>query len=231
MSIVIEKNDMDGKSVYVGSVADLVKVPETHRRLVGRAERAVLADPARYFHDLDDRAERRALRQWLRMLADCSKCWLELHTASSRSFPGFPPAAYFRFCLENGSAPGVKLRASKTRSAKAAASLPVALAEVYELIDGINHCGYGTAGELKEAAHISSLAGTGIWFSESNRIDPKSCRMFYDTLNGDMLGFQPPDRAVWYYHEVGELRPAGSLRAQINRYFRLLIQGDILERE
>lgn len=222
---------MNGKSIYVGSVADLAEVPETHRRLVGRAERAALADPARYFHDLARRTKRRVFRQWLKMLADCRTCWLELNTASSRSFPGFPPAAYCRFVLDNGSTPGVKLRSSKSRSTKTISSLPSVLADVYELIDGINHCGYGMAGELMEAALIAPFDKTGVWFGETNRIDPHSCIVFYGTLNGDMLGFQPPDRAVWYHHEIGELRSAGSLRALINCYFRALMQGDILERE
>jgi hypothetical protein len=33
MSIVVEKNDMRGKSVYIGSVVYLAKVPAKHRRL------------------------------------------------------------------------------------------------------------------------------------------------------------------------------------------------------
>ncbi len=110
MSLVIEENDMDGKSVAIGSVADLARVPATHRRLAGRTERLVLADPAQYFSGLAYRAKRRVLRQWLKMLADCENCCLELHTASSALFPGFPSAAYFRFSLDNDSTPAVKLR-------------------------------------------------------------------------------------------------------------------------
>jgi hypothetical protein len=226
MSIVIEKNDLGGKSVYVGSVRDLAKVPAAHRRLVGRSERLALADPARYFHDLAGRAKRRPLRQWLKILADCANCFLELHTASSASFPGFPSAAYFRFILDNGSAPAVKLR-----SAQAIPSLPPALAEVYELIDGINHCGYGMGGELFSASDVAPFAGTEFWLSGANTVEPETCMLFYDTLNGDMLCFQPPDEAVWYVHEIGELRPVGSLRSLVDRYFRNLIQGDVLERK
>jgi hypothetical protein len=189
VSIVIEKNGMGGKSVYVGSEADLKNVPASHRKLVGRAEGAALADPASYFQDLARRAKRPVLRRWLKMLADCENCFLELHTASSTSYPGFPPAAYFRFSLDNGSAPAVKLRAMKPRSVNAISSLPPALAEVYELIDGINHCGYGMVGELLAAADILQFAGTGFWFSEANKIDPETCMLCYSTLNGDFLGF------------------------------------------
>src|SRR5262249_26296159 len=143
MAIVVEKNEMEGKSVYVGSVADLRKVPASHRALVGRAERLALTDSAHYFHDLASRTNRRSLRRWLKMLADNETSFLDLHVASSRKFPGFPPAAYFRFSLENESAPAVKLRPLTKRSSKTIASLPPVLAEVYELIDGINHFGYG----------------------------------------------------------------------------------------
>lgn len=230
MAIVIEKNEMEGKSVYVGSAADLAKVPASHRRLVGRAERLALADPARYFHDLAARAKNPALRQWLKMLANCETRFLELHVASAKDFPGFPPAAYFRFSLENESEPAVKLRDEQTPP-KAICSLPPLLAEIYELIDGINHFGYGSAGELLSASDITPFARTGVCFSESNTVDPENCFLFYTSLNGDMLGFQPPDRAVWYAHEVGELQPAGSLRSLINRYFRMLIEGKVLERD
>ncbi len=230
MAIVIEKNEMEGKSVYVNSVADLAKVPALHRRLVGRVERLALAGPARYFQDLAGKAKRRALGRWLKVLADCETCFLELHIASAKEFPGFPPAAYFRFYLENDSEPAVKLRDDQTPP-KAISSLPPVLTEVYELIDGINHFGYGTAGELLSAADITPFARTGVWFSESNTVDPETCFLLYTTLNGDMLGFQSPDRAVWYAHEVGELQPAGSLRSLIDRYFRLLVQGEVLERE
>ncbi len=117
------------------------------------------------------------------------------------------------------------------RSTKAIASLPPALAEVYELIDGINHFGYGMSGELISAADIAPFPGREMWLSETNTIEPETCMLFYSTLNGDMLCFQPPGRAVWYVHEIGELRPAGSLRSVVDRYFRKLIQGDVLERE
>lgn len=231
MSIVIEKNEMDGKSVYVGSVADLAKVPASHRWLVGRVERLALAYPSRYFHDLASRAQRRALRRWLNMLADCETRFLELHIDSPTEFPGFPPAAYFRFSLENDSEPAVKLRAMTKRSSKAISSLPPVLGEVYELIDGINHFGYGVSGELLSATDITPFARTGVWFSEASTVDPQTCFLFYTTLHGDLLGFQTPDRAIWYAHEVGELRPAGSMHSMIDRYFRMLIQGEILERE
>jgi hypothetical protein len=69
MAIVIEKNEMGGKSVYVSTEADLADVPKSHRPLVGRVERLVLADPARYFHDLATKAKRPLLRQWLKMIA------------------------------------------------------------------------------------------------------------------------------------------------------------------
>jgi hypothetical protein len=230
MAIVIEKNEMGGKSVYVGSTADLAKVPASHRQLVGETERLALADSARYFLKLAERAKRRALRQWLKMLAECKTCFLELHVASARKYPGFPPAAYLRFSLENESEPAVKLRNAQSPP-ETIASLTSVLAEVYELIDGINSYGYGMAGELLSAADITPFAGTGMWFSESNTVDPETCLLFYTSLNGDMLGFQAPDRAVWYAHEVGELQPAGSLRSLVNRYFRLLIQGEVLERE
>jgi hypothetical protein len=69
MSIVIEKNEMDGKSVYVFSEADLADVPKTHRPLVGQVERLALADPARNFYDLATKAKRPLLRQWLKMIA------------------------------------------------------------------------------------------------------------------------------------------------------------------
>jgi hypothetical protein len=226
MSLVVEKNDMGGKSVYVGSVADLKKVPVAHRRLAGRTERLALADPACYFHDLAGKTKNRLLRQWLKMLADCPNYFLELHTASSASFPGFPDAAYFRFSLDNGSEPAVKLR-----SAKVIPSLPPILAEIYELIDGINHFGYGMAGERIPAVDIAPFAQTGMWFDGINTVDPETCMPFYNTLNGDVLGFRLPDQAVWYAHEVGELRSAGSLRSVVDRYFRKLIQGDVLERE
>jgi hypothetical protein len=69
MAIVIEKNKMGGKSVYVFSEDGLADVPKTHRPLVGRVERLALADPARYFHDLAGRAKRPVLRQGLTMIA------------------------------------------------------------------------------------------------------------------------------------------------------------------
>jgi hypothetical protein len=238
--IAIEKNEMGGKSVYVFSEDGLADVPKSHRLLVGRVERLALADPARYLHDLAAKAKRPVLRRWLKMLADCESCFLELHTASNRLFPGFPPEAYFRFSLDNDSAPGIRLRSAETSpsgldktisswSAKTIPSPPPALAEVYELIDGINQCGYGMEGGLLSAADISPVAQTGFWLSETNTVDPETCLLFYDTPCGDMLCFQPPNRAVWYAHEVGELRRAGSLRSLVDRYFRTLIQGDILE--
>jgi hypothetical protein len=116
MMIAIKKNDMDGKSVYVRPEADLADVPESHRGLVGQTERSVFADPARYFRDLAGKAKRLALRQWLKMLADCEKWILELHTAS---LPEVEPDALFRFFLDNGSSPGVRLR-----SVEAIPSLP-----------------------------------------------------------------------------------------------------------
>jgi hypothetical protein len=228
MAIVIEKNEMEGKSVYVNSAADLAKVPASHRKLVGRAVRLALTEPARYFHDLAAKAKRRSLGRWLKTLAHCETCFLELHIASAKKFPGFPSAAYFRFSLEDDFEPAISLRDDQMPS-KATTSLPSVLAEVYELIDGINHFGYGMEGGLLSASDITPFARTGFWLSESNTVDPETCFVFYTTLNGNTLGFQPPDRAVWYAHEVGELQPAGSLRSMIDRYFRLLIEGEILE--
>lgn len=224
MSILVEKNEMGGKSVYVFSEADIAEVPAKLHRLVGQEERLALSDPTRYFHDLARRAKCRSLRQWLNMIGDCDKCFLELHTASSTLYPGFPPAVYFRFSLDNDSAPGVKLRSSKEIP-----SLPAPLAEVYERIDGINHCGFGMGGELLSATEISPFSQAGMWIGETNTVDPETTMLFYTTSNGDMLGFQSPDRAVWYAHEVGELRPAGSLRSLVDRYFRELIRGELLE--
>ncbi len=223
MSITIEKNEMGGKSVFVGSEADLAKVPKTHQHLVGSKERSALADPARYFSDLAGRAKRPLLARWLKILADCESYLLELHTAS---IPGFPAAAYFRFVLGNDFVPGVRLRSAKTGP-----SLPLALAEVYELIDGINHFGYGEAGELSSAGEIAPLTQAGFWLSETNKVNPETCQAFYSTLNGDILCCQPPNDAVWYLHEVGELRPAGSLRSLVDQYFQNMIQGEVLERE
>jgi hypothetical protein len=223
MSIIIEANDMDGKSIHVGSLADLAEVPADHRKLVSREERAALTDSSGYFHDLARRAKSLLLRRWLKMLADCKSRILELHTSS---LPGFEPDVFFRFFLDNDSSPGVRLRSAKTIPA-----LPPPLAEVYELIDGINHHGFGMAGELMSAADIAPFPRTEIWLSETNTADPETCMLFYSSLNGDMLGFQLPDRAMWYVHEVGELRPAGSLHSLVERYFQELIQGGVLERE
>jgi hypothetical protein len=84
---------------------------------------------------------------------------------------------------------------------------------------------------LVSAASIAPFSQTNFWLSDMNTIDPETCMPFYSTPDGDMLGFQLPDQAVWYVHEAGELRPAGSLRSLVDRYFRRLIQSGILERE
>lgn len=226
MSTIVEKNEMGGKSFYVFSEADIAEIPAKLRRLVGQEERLALSDSTRYFHDLARGTKCRSLQKWLIMLGECDKCFLELHTASSTLYPGFPSAVYLRVSLDNGTAPGIKLRSSKEIP-----SLPATLAEVYERIDGINHCGFGMGGELLSATEISPFSQPGIWISETNKVDPETTMLFYTTSNGDMLGFQLPDRAVWYAHEVGELRPAGSLRSLVDRYFRKLIRGELLEQQ
>jgi|SRR5215469_2729762 len=223
MSLQARENAMGGESVYLFTKEELSKVPASHRPLVGPEERAALRDVRGYFGRLAAAARLPALRWWLAMLSRCDDPVLELHTAGLEGVEG---EALFRFYLYNGSSPAVGLR-----SGACPEELPPPLDDVYRLIDGTNHFGFGMAGGLGRAGESVSVAETGVWLSETNAIDPATCQPFYSTRGGDMLCYRLPDQAVWYTGETGMLREAGSLHALVERYFRGLLRGSALEPE
>jgi hypothetical protein len=221
MPVVVEDNDMEGKSVYLSDESDIPEVPRTHRALAGPDTRAVLRDPLGYVRRLARGAGPAAFRAWLLSLAEEADSFVvELHKTPLTKGMNL---ALLRFFLPNETSPAIRLGASPETD-----GVPVPLASVYERISGTNHFGYGLAGGL-EKPPFPPLSKLNVWFGEGNEIPPFTTHPFYGTLSGDLLCYQPPDKAVWYFHETGTLRKAGPLARLVKQYFDELRAGRALE--
>src|SRR5262249_52723725 len=143
----IEENSIGGLTILIKSEEDLDKIPESHRLLLRAEELAALRNPARYFSRLARAAKPLSFRRWLQELSRCdARPVLELHTGG---LPGVQSDALLRFSLLGGASPAVRLRSGPPPE-----NLPPALAEVYSLIDGTNHFGFGEAGGLWRAVLV-----------------------------------------------------------------------------
>ncbi len=221
MTVEIEDNEMEGKSVIITDKEDLPSVPKSHRKLVGPEELAALDDVPGYFQGLAKKTSVSYLCKFLAMLAGCEAWWLELHTTTLCKGGD---EAMFRLFFEADISFTVTLQSSG-----AANDLPPPLKEVYTLINGTNHPGFGYAGGLARLRDIEPMSKSGMWLSEENQLDAGTCFVFYNTFCGDSLCYQLPDQAVWYKHETGALEQAGSLELMVKKYFTGLCKGTILE--
>ena len=206
---------MDGESIFVPAGTPLSEIPDDFRRLLDADVEAAFATSDTYFKGLPERAAFREFAEWLTLLADTGLKQLEVHTSEyARN------AVLFRFELPNGMSPAASLPGSD-----AELELPDALRAVYQIVDAINHFGWGHAGGIMPANTICSITKMGTWLVE----DPSCCLAFHGTACGDNMCFKADGTAVWYAHEIGDFRPYGTVGKFLAAYFAAMLEGDEIQ--
>lgn len=223
MAMEIDSNEMEGTSIYLRDKTAPCDVPLSHRSLIGPQELLALENLSGYFKNLSRKTSFSPLRRWLKVLAECKRWQLELH--STPLVQGYDQALV-RFICNKDWTPAVRLANSiPTRD------LPEPLQEIYSIINGTNYFGFGTSGGMEAVGDIQSIQSSELWLSEANTIDPTTCYVFCHTENGNSFCYSHPDLAIYYNHESGILEEIGPLNDILTEMFDGLCDGLILDME
>lgn len=218
----MRSNALGGESLYLPPGVSLKTVPTTFLESftdnLTDHHAAIHRNPRAYFTWLARRARISGMKNWLLAMAETNQCGLHLHRAECG--PTVQTEVFVRGFLPH------PRHSSDFRLAsnKPLFDLPVALQEIYELIDGT------IEGDVFEAGGFDNLSSfrfdtSSLQIPDSDGVsDLDRALWFYTNNTGDRL-LAIGEKVFWFPHESCELVEAGNLTEVVDSYFTSLLTG------
>jgi hypothetical protein len=221
MAIKIEANELGGETAILRLGDELTGLPKRFRDLIHPEELQCIKNPSQYFSSKGQRIRFEPMAAWLKNLVDNNNWEFEIN------FGGKDCADYndvfVRYEIAGAYWSGVKLRREKAKS-----TYPYPLDELYSILDGMNHCGFGVGGGIFRSNSIQLAANDGPWLNEKSLEIGQRAFSFYSTPSGEGASYTANGDVYWYEHGSGSLVPYGTLTNFFDRYFSNLLHGKLL---
>ncbi|QDV67692.1 hypothetical protein Poly24_13940 [Rosistilla carotiformis] len=218
----MRSNVFGGESLYLPPGVSLETVPTSFLELftdrLTDHHVAIYRNPRAYFNWLARRARIAGMKNWLLAMAATNQCGLHLHRAE------FGPSVQTEVFVRGFLPHPRRFCDFRLASNKPLFDLPVALQDIYELIDGT------IEGDVFEAGGFDNLSS--LRFDASSLPIPDShgvsdldrALWFYTNSTGDRL-LADGEKVFWFLHENCGLVEAGNLTKVVDSYFLSLLTG------